>query len=1589
MPVIRSPFSRVPEPVDTSGAAEYYRKVLGRDISGLLPSDVSAPVGDEDVQPADVPVAPSSARKPIDFSSLAGRTAGVAPVVGVDSGGVDVPRELSGPLASALRTARTSSVDPEETGGIFDRLKDIASGVSPVSRLQRLLPDFISEPIEGAQDYVKKGVAGALKYPLQGVQAFVEEAAESKQEGATSLPFNPLTFDYGDWWDKTTSEDFDIEIRPVQGLTGSTSRAARYTDNTIDFVVGEILLDPWTYSTLGAGKFAGAAGRSTLGSQLANNVDLVAQFGDDAMKKAGAFAVRLGEHGVPRQIREAAVKLGLMDAAGVRLFGVPVPGTAGLAGAAGRAVGGARARLGDIGGGRLAGVATVGSRKALIDIARDSGGRLTPKQIGGAFAVYSSSIKAKADHALWAAQNGAYIRTFADQLNNDPNASTVIDYLDGLIPIEAVPAASRENAELLRSEFARLLEDANQLRRKLAEKHGVQVDEIKSIDDYFMRTLTDEAKDFLKSRKALGDRFKTIAEDMAINLDEQGSFMQGRVLEKGKKWLGEPLERGGLNEINERSVAELGFKWFDDAPGNVLAKYVDNIGRDIQRTFFVDELFRLAPDQIAPIVEKVVPNRTIAKGVEKAMTRWTKLLNTYNRRITGDTGSVYSESAESLNNILDGARKIVDDAFEQSEEARAAVRGLREEVDSQLEELEKLRTYAASAGEGLRRDYEAYVGPLERQLRDFRAALDSGEGERFAAREWLLARHAELFPDAVTRPSQPQQLANQIIRELERVLGGAARTSAVAKTTRQALTTRPDIIVDVAGQNMALPVVRKEVGRLSRAVSAAKNKFDRLVKADPDLQEYDNAVDQFNKVASRFDTAAAVAGERSQWEQTFGEMYREDIESIARIIGEMPQGFRVPRIADDAAPDFELYDDTIEMVPVELLAGMRGNELNYDVADLAQDISDNGIKNPLIITYGIKDKRAYLAEGNHRLQAAIDAGFTHVPARVNRTWEAADEGVPVRGWTFTSRPPAEIKPSQIMDFEVLPKGTGELTGPSAEAAAEWVRKARITLDQLNVVELEPAERDLWERLLTNLLAHEADLAKAERHLDMAGNIQERLFGPNGLMETVREDLLQDWDVLSRNFQNIQASPEMLAVLGEWDSGVRRVLQTPEGLRDLSRAYNLYYRWFKATAILTPGFTVRNGLTAAFNNAVAGVSLNDMRKGVKFARALRERGGIWGTKARKDIRTRGGAATVMKRLGLDPQEAEIYDNAFKSVLASGGGQAIDDVVPRLGRSNRVYNSKFRQFMADHGYGFRPFRGRLSNAARTMNGTVEMAARMGMALNGARQGFTVAENAARISRYHFDYTDLSQLDVMARRVIPFWLFMSRNVPLQLTNQVARPSMYLSWGKLRDATEEYEDPLMADWRRRRGALNLPWGAVLDLDLPFQDVQGQLEAFSPPSLAGSVTPILRSPVELMLGERIAFGGSYPYSTDYRGAGLSDLPAAFLGWIGGVGDAEGRTVMGRDGLMVTERFAGPLAGLAPPLQQLQRIGAAAQIPKDLLGGPETYYERDPVSTLLSYGGLGYSKITPEERERTVRSRQYELQKELEMLRQTGKLRER
>jgi len=1572
MAVIRSPFSRVPKPVDTSGAAEYYRKVLGRDISDILPSGVSAPVDDEVVQPADVPVAPPSGRKPIDYSRLIAGTP-VAPVVGGDRRGADVPSELAGPLAGAFGQVRADVVDAEESQGIMGRLEDIAGGTVP-GVLSRLTPDFVSEPL-------KKITSELLQRPKQMLQAGLEETVKSKVEGPTPLPVNPFTFDYKEWWRKSWDDEYNIDIAPVSKALGKETIGTQLVDKPLDFIVGEILLDPLTYLTLGAGKFAGSAGRSALGAEISSNGNLIAQFGDDAVQSAAATVQRLGEHALPDAMRRNLINQGVMDEAGFRLFGQVLPGTAGAAGATGRGLAGVRAEVGDIVG-RFPGSTKflgAGSRRGLSEIAR--GSDMSTQEIASAFAKYRASVSSKANAAQWSAETVSGLRNLARELDESPYSAQILDYAEGLVDDAVMPDANALRlGQELRSQYDNILSSANQYRTALMTEHGADVGVISRISDYAHHTLTQEAKDFMRSRRAYSGRFKSIRDEMGIDLDDTANFMRARVLGKGKDWLGSPLQRGGISEINERSLDQLGFKWFEDRPGTALLKYVEGMGTEIRRTMFIDDLFRLAPDQIAPVARRVITDKTFAERAANAGVRMSRFLDDVNRKIVGKPDSVYAESEKSLQNILKATIEVADPQFALSAKARQAVDSLLPEVLAQKRALDDLRTFAEATSEGLRRQYDEIIRPLQQRLDLYSSAVDQADAGRALAKDWLLARHAELLPDVISRPSQPQQLANQIIRELNSRLSGAARQSAVRKAQEAAGRTRQDLILDMPGFQTALPEARRVAKELPAKVRAARNKLQRALADDPVLREYASYEEKFLRLATEFDKATALAGQREAWASSVGRMFDENIDSIRNLLGDMPVGANPAPIAKKA-----LMWDNVEMVPIEALSRIpAGNVLRYDVAELARDLTVNGFDNPIILNYGRKDGRAFVAEGNHRLQAAIDAGFTHVPVRVNRV-QSVDVGSSVRGWTSAGHVPAEIKPSQIMDFEPLPAGAVRPEGPTVDAVAAWVRKADRTLAQLDMIDMSAGEKDLWERLLKQILDSEASIAKSENRF--VRELSENAFTAPKVTAVMRE-MKDNWQELSGRFQDIQVSPELKAQLKEWEEGIQR-MGTSQFQAEFSRAYNKYYRWFKSTAILTPGFTVRNAMTAAFNNTVAGVDPKDMVNGVKFARAVRERGGIWGTQGRKEIRTRGGASTVMRRLGLDPQEAEIYDNAFKAVLASGGGQAIDDVVPHIGQSTRVFDNKFRQFLSDRGYGFRPFRGELSDASRRLNGTVEMAARMGMALDGARKGYSVMENAARISRYHFDYTDLSRMDEMTRRVIPFWLFMSRNVPLQLTNMVARPGAYNAWNNLRESTEQYEDPLMADWRRQRGGISLPWGAVFDFDLPFQDVQGQLEAFTPSSMAGSATPILRAPVELMTGNRVAFGTSYPYSSDYRGAGLTDLPAAFAGWVGGTLGMEGGTVMGPEGPLVTERFAGPLAGLAPPLQQLQRVGAAAQIPQDLLGGQESYYERDPLSTLLSYGGLGYTEITPEERERTVRSRQYDLLEELDKLRQTGKLRER
>jgi hypothetical protein len=118
----------------------------------------------------------------------------------------------------------------------------------------------------------------------------------------------------------------------------------------------------------------------------------------------------------------------------------------------------------------------------------------------------------------------------------------------------------------------------------------------------------------------------------------------------------------------------------------------------------------------------------------------------------------------------------------------------------------------------------------------------------------------------------------------------------------------------------------------------------------------------------------------------------------------------------------DLYRHTIEDVPVPWLQQLYGNRLRESpewVRDLGRRIEAEGMNNPLIITAGKETGTAMLGEGNHRLAALSELGYTHIPTRVEvgRRWgsgmlpRTSVEGdlIPRAGEYF----PSEASPSQV------------------------------------------------------------------------------------------------------------------------------------------------------------------------------------------------------------------------------------------------------------------------------------------------------------------------------------------------------------------------------------------------------------------------------------------------------------------------------------------------------------------------------------------------------------------------------------------------
>jgi len=313
-------------------------------------------------------------------------------------------------------------------------------------------------------------------------------------------------------------------------------------------------------------------------------------------------------------------------------------------------------------------------------------------------------------------------------------------------------------------------------------------------------------------------------------------------------------------------------------------------------------------------------------------------------------------------------------------------------------------------------------------------------------------------------------------------------------------------------------------------------------------------------------------------------------------------------------------------------------------------------------------------------------------------------------------------------------------------------------------------------------------------------------------------------------------------------------------------------------------------------------------------------------------------------------------ALQAVFGSGAaGRFAEGEVGNVGRGH-ILNNAFTRW----------------NQRRGAN--VEGSLRLAMALDSVHKGMNLGAAMDRITRYHFDYSSLSSLDHQARKLIPFWTFISRNIPLQIESMWARPRTYLQYQHFVRNFGEAADPLTPDYWLSQGAFTMdpnaakedsPW--YLAPDLPFLRVAEPFVALAQGDVgratAGSVNinPAIAAPLEAFAFGRKLYTGQ-DINKEYNEPTAAMRP--LMGLLGALGGTREGGTSGDQ--LLDDRYAHVLRSTIPTLNLIERLFNNE--------GVRTGRQDETVARAL---GLPVLQLTPELRESTRKGAYYDARDEM------------
>ena len=391
------------------------------------------------------------------------------------------------------------------------------------------------------------------------------------------------------------------------------------------------------------------------------------------------------------------------------------------------------------------------------------------------------------------------------------------------------------------------------------------------------------------------------------------------------------------------------------------------------------------------------------------------------------------------------------------------------------------------------------------------------------------------------------------------------------------------------------------------------------------------------------------------------------------------------------------------------------------------------------------------------------------------------------------------------------------------------------------------------------------------------------------------------------------------------------LNDPKEWNGFLRTWEKYTRLFKAYVTASPRFHVRNAMSATFMNYSDGVTNAQMARGIR----------IWKKYAKDGLES------------LDDTERRVID----AVLASGAGQ---------------YDTVEIGVRAPRGTGW----------SRKVGRNVEGAVRAGPALATIEAGGSFDEALARVIRLHFNYSDMSSADRVARQVFPFWTFMSRNLPLQFSQMWTKPRSYQRFNAIirNIRTDDEEQGVVPGYFTEGGGFRLPdelaflaggaeWARP---DLGFSRVDEDVERMADPiRFLADANPLIKAAVENFAGKQL-----------YKDIPLDDesfVPVE--GWQKALIPlllATGQAERGPNGVVITPKTEYLLDQLAPQGGLFNRYGGYGS--KNEGDALRNLYSFSGIPALLSLGGYT-RELTPKAQAGELYRRRIEQREALDRLR--------